>query len=429
MQLALELVVGMIDSVMVSAVGEAAVSGVSLVDTVMQLIIYIFSAMAAGGAIVAGQYLGGGSRSRARQACTELVWLNGALALAVMLLLRLASGFIVGRLFGELAADVSGYAHDYLAVIVFSVPAIALFEAGSAVFRTMGNSRVTMGISLFMNGINCVGNAILIYGLQLGTAGAAIATVAGRWFAAVSVIVLLLNQKQELSLERSLRHRFNAGLSAQILKLGVPNGIENGLFQFGKIALLGLVATFGTSAITANAVTQTLAGIEVIPGGAVQLAMVAVIARCVGAGDYEQARYYNKKLLLVSYAAMLVLSLAMVLGLRQIFSLYTLSAETAALARKMFLWHAAGAVLIWPLSFVLPASLRAAGDVRFPMTVSVVSMWVFRIGGAYLLSGTLGLGAVGVWIAMAMIDWGVRALLFSLRWLGGKWQTKRITIS
>lgn len=427
-QLALELVVGMIDSVMVSSVGEAAVSGVSLVDTVIQLIIYIFAAMASGGAIVAGQYLGSGNRENAKRACSELVWLNGALALVIMAALMLASGWIVGSLFGELAEDVSGYAHDYLMVIVFSIPAIALFEAGTAIFRTMGNSEITMKISLLMNILNCIGNAVLIYGLAMGTRGAAIATVIGRWFAAITVVVLLLNPKRELSIEKTWKHHFDRSMSKQIMKVGVPGGVENGIFQFGKIALLGLAATFGTSAITANAVTQTLASIEVIPGGAVQLAVVTIIARCVGAGDFEQAKYYNRKLLLITYAAHAVMGIVMGTGLPLILSVYNLSEETAALTTSMFLWHTAGAVLIWPLAFDLPASLRAAGDVKFPMIISICSMWIFRFGGAYLLANILGFGAVGIWIAMSMLDWGFRAIVYSVRWGSGKWRTKRIVM-
>ncbi|WP_322183272.1 MATE family efflux transporter [Neglectibacter caecimuris] len=423
---ALSLVVGMIDSIMVSSAGEAAVSGVSLIDTVMVLIIYLFSAMAAGGAVVAGQYLGGGDKTNAKKAAGELVWINGLISIAVTVLVFILSGWIVGNLFGDIAEDVAASAGDYLFYTAFSIPAIALFNAGTSIFRTMGDTKTTMKVSLLMNLLNCAGNALLIYGCSIGVAGAAISTLIARWAAAVLLIALLLNQKRELSIERSFRHHFNWSLFRQIARVGIPGGIENGIFQVGKIALVGLAATFGTTAITANAVTQTLASIEVIPGGAVQLAIATVISRCVGAGEIEQAKYYNRRLILFTALANLGLGTLMYLGLPLILGLYTLSAETAALIGSMFLWHTIGAVSLWPMAFVQTAALRAAGDVKYPMLMSIVSMWVFRFVGAYLLCYGLNLGAVGIWISMAMLDWGFRAVVYALRWKSGKWESMKV---
>ncbi len=229
-----------------------------------------------------------------------------------------------------------------------------------------------------------------------------------------------------MSIERSFRHHFNWSLFRQIARVGIPGGIENGIFQVGKIALVGLAATFGTTAITANAVTQTLASIEVIPGGAVQLAIVTVISRCVGAGEIEQAKYYNRRLILFTALANLGLGTLMYLGLPLILGLYTLSAETAALIGSMFLWHTIGAASLWPMAFVQTAALRAAGDVKYPMLMSIVSMWVFRFVGAYLLCYGLNLGAVGIWISMAMLDWGFRAVVYALRWKSGKWESMKV---
>lgn len=426
-QLALQLIVGLIDSVMVASVGEAAVSGVSLVDSIMQLIIYIFSALAAGAAVVAGQYLGAKNQDKAKQAANELLWLNVWLSIVIMVAILLASNWILTNVFGNIAADVFYQAERYFYVVTFSIPAIAIFEAGTSIFRTMNNSKTTMKISVLMNVINAVGNAILIYGCGMGTQGAAIATLVSRWIAAILIIQLLLNPKWELSIERKWIHHFDLQMTKSVLAMGVPGGIENSIFQLGKIAILSLVATFGTSAITANAVTQTMASLEMIPGSAIQLAMITINARCVGTGDYEQVKYYNRKLIIISYVAILCWSIVLLLLLPSVLSLYNLTIETANLTTSMFLWHAFGAVLLWPLSFNLPASLRAAGDVRFPMMISILSMWVFRFVGAYILSTTLGLGAVGVWIAMAMLDWGFRSLCYCIRWHNGKWKTKRIS--
>lgn len=239
---------------------------------------------------------------------------------------------------------------------------------------------------------------------------------------------LLLDPKRELYVEKSLHHKFDWRLTRSILKMGVPNGVENGIFQLGKIMILGLVTTFGTSAITANAVTQTLASLEVIPGSAIQLAMVSVISHCIGARDYEQVRYYNRRLLIFAYAAVAVWSAILLACMPLILSIYHLSEGTASLMISLFLCHTAGSVLIWPLAFDLPASLRASGDVRFTMVISIFSMWVFRLGGAHLLANTLGLGVLGVWLSMALLDWGFRAAVYVMRWRSGKWKTKSILI-
>ncbi|RHP44991.1 MATE family efflux transporter [Clostridium sp. AF32-12BH] len=425
-ELALKLVVGLLDSIMVSSVGEAAVSGVSLIDSVFQLLIYIFAALAAGGAIVAGQRLGAGKRDEAKRSADELMWMNVVISLVIMLLMFAISEWILTHVFGSIDADVYYHAKRYLFVAIFSIPAIGIFEAGTAIFRTMNDSATTMKISLLMNAVNAVGNALLIYVCKMGTQGAALSTLVSRWLAVGIVVWLLLNPNRELSLKRSLRHRFNWNLTKNILRLGIPNGVENGIFQLGKIVLLGFVATFGTSAITANAVTQTLASLEVIPGNAIQLAMIPVISRCVGKKDYEQARYYNRKLMKMAYAAMWIWCGVMVLSLPGILKIYKLSAETAKLMITMFVWHTAGAVTLWPLSFDLPASLRASGDVRFPMVISILSMWTMRLGGAHFLGTFMQLGALGVWIAMAMLDWGFRGTIYVFRWRSGKWMEMRL---
>ncbi len=425
-ELALKLIVGMIDSVMVASVGEAAVSGVSLVDSVIQLLIYIFAAVAAGGAVVAGQYLGAKKQKEARDAAAELLWLNVVLAVGITILVFALSDWMLLHLFGTIEADVFRYAQQYFEIVILSIPAIGIFEAGTSIFRTMNNAKMTMKLSLLMNLINAVGNAILIYGFSMETRGAALATLVSRWIAAVLIVVLLLDTKRELYVEKTWKHKFSLSLSKSIMAMGIPGGVENGIFQLGKIAILGLVAEFGTMAITANAVAQTMGAIEMIPGSAIQLAVVTIIARCVGAEDFEQAKYFNRKLLKISYLVILGWSAVLLLALPFILKLYSLSPQTADLATKLVYCHAAGAVLLWPLAFDLPASLRAAGDVRFPMVISIFSMWTFRFGGAWVLAKPLGLGVVGVWLAMSYLDWGFRALCFGVRWKQGRWKTKRI---
>lgn len=397
-ELMLTLLVGMIDSVMVSSAGEAAVSGVSLVDTVFQLLIYIFSAFGTGGAVVAGQYLGAGQKNNAKETAQQLVWFSAFSSIVIMILIYLIRGFLLGHVYGAITQEVHWNANRYLMIVGLSIPALSVYESGAAIFRTMGNSKITMMLSAIMNVVNICGNALLIYVFKMGTAGAA--TVVARYTAAVIMILLLFRTNHPLYLQRTLKYIPDGNKIKRILQIGVPNGIENGLFQVGKIILAGLFTHFGTSAITANAVCLTISGIQVIPGSAISLAATTVIARCVGAGDEKQVRFYNRLLLGISYVSMIVFCGVFWFGFSAILPLYHLSEQTAVLATKMILVHTLGAIGIWPLTFVLPSSMRAAGDVRFAMITSVASMFVFRLGAAYLFALTFGMGALGIWCAM-----------------------------
>lgn len=419
----LNTTVGIADSMMIASVGEAAVSGVSLVDSVMILINNVFAALATGGAVVSGQFLGMCSAERAEQAGNQLVLFSAAAGAAVSLLLYLLSGFILGTVFGAIEPDVYAHARTYLLIVTLTAPFVAVYSAGAALFRTMGNSRVSMLISLIMNVVNIAGNAVLIFGLKWGVAGAAIPTLCSRILAAVLVLRLLYRADPSIPIRlhpEQLR-RFDGGLIRRILGIGIPNGLENSMFQLGKILMLSLVSTFGTASIAANAVGTTVCTFQSLPGAAMGLAMVTVIARCVGAGDYAQVRYYTRRLMGICYGAMIVLNAAILLALPGITWLYHLSDETARLASIVLTIHGSFCMLIWPLSFTLPNTLRAAGDVRFCMLVAIVSMWVFRVGGGWLLATAGGFGMVGVWMAM-ILDWCFRTVLFVHRYRGDRWQ-------
>lgn len=416
----LTVMVGMADTVMIASVGEAAVSAVSLVDTVMVLLINIFSALATGGAVVVGQYIG---QKRITDACKVAEQLNifiTVLAIAVTAFVYAGQNLILHGVFGKIEPDVMEYARIYLLIVAGSVPFIALYNGGAAVFRSMGNSRISMETSLLMNMVNIVGNGIMIYGLKLGVAGAAIPTLVSRMLAAVIVILLLCHDKYPVHLRTGMSFRFNGHIVRKILHIGVPNGLENSMFQLGKILVLSLVSTFGTMSTAANAVSNTIAMFQVLPGMAMGFAILTVTAQCVGAGDYRQVRYYTKKLLLITYVSMWVLNIVIYFLLPIIVRIYQLSPETAELAEKILAYHAACACLIWPLAFSLPNTLRAANDVKVTMWISIVSMWIFRIAFSYILAQYMSWGVFGVWVAMT-IDWLFRAVCFSIRYLRGKY--------
>ena len=421
----LTVMVGMADTIMIASVGESAVSAVSLVDTVMVLLINIFSALATGGAVVVGQYIG---QKRMENACKVAEQLNlfiTVLAVGVTILVYAGQNLILQGVFGKIEPDVMEHCRIYLLIVAGSIPFIALYNGGAAVFRAMGNSQISMKTSLFMNMINIIGNAVLIYGLKIGVAGAAIPTLVSRILAAVIVILLLCRDRYPVHLRKGMYFRFDGHIVRKILHIGVPNGLENSMFQLGKILVLSLVSTFGTMSIAANAVSNTIAMFQVLPGMAMGFAILTVTAQCVGAGDYKQVRYYTKKLMFITYASMWSLNLIIYFLLPVIVRIYHLSPETAELAQKILTYHAVCACLIWPLAFSLPNTLRAANDVKVTMWISIFSMWIFRIAFSYILAKYMNWGVFGVWVAMT-IDWLFRAFCFVIRYLRGKWQLQKI---
>lgn len=421
----LTITVGVADSMMIASVGEKAVSGVSLVDSVMVLIINVFAALATGGAVVAGQALGRRDMREACRAGNQLILFAGVAGVGVMALMYLLRPFILHVVFGNIEPAVYEHANTYLLIVAASIPFIALFNAGAALFRIIGNSGISMITSLIMNVVNVGGNAILIYGLRWGVAGAAVPTLISRVVAAAMILTLLYRPDLNIRLIPEEIKRFDGALIRKILYIGVPNGLENSMFQLGKILMISVVTTFGTASIAANSVGSTLCTFQCLPGIVIGLALVTVSSRCVGAGDYEQVRYYTRRLLGITYAAMIALNAVILLSLPAILSLYRFSAETTALAQAALTIHGTFCMLIWPLSFTLPNTLRAAGDVRFCLGVAVVSMWMLRVVGGYLLATAGGMGMLGVWVAM-ILDWVFRTVFFVLRYRGHRWERARL---
>lgn len=420
---ALAVTVGMADTMMVSRAGEAAISGVSLVDMINNLIINLFAALATGGAVVISQYLGARDKPDADRGAGQLVLLSGILGLAAGGLCLAAAAPIVRVVYGALDADVFSASVEYLRITAVSYPFLALYNAGAALFRSMGNSRISMRVSILMNAINIAGNAVGVFVLHLGVAGVAWPSVISRAVAAVLILRAAASPENAVTLAPAACRRLDGMLVRRILNIGVPSAFENSLFQAGRILVVSMIAAFGTVQISANAVANNLDGMGIIPGQALGLAMIAVVGRCVGARDYGQAVRYTRRMMGYAYLAMALSNGAILLFLPQLLGLYELSGETAALAMLLVRIHAGCALVLWPLAFVLPNALRAAGDVRFTMLVSIFSMAVWRLGFSYILALELGHGAVGVWIAM-VIDWVCRSSCFVLRFARGRWKSK-----
>ena len=417
----LQVAVGLSDSIMVARVGEAAVSGVSLVDTVMLLIINIFTALATGGAVIAGQYLGRKDPKTGCEATAQLFNFTFLFSIFIMILGYLGQNVILYHVFGKIEPEVMKDSRTYLLIVLSSIPMIAMYNAGAAIFRAMGNSNIAMKTSLLMNSINVFGNALLIFGFHRGVEGVAIPTVVSRGVACVVILILLNNQEHELHILHPYPFKIKWNVLKKILYIGIPNGLENSMFQLGKIMVLSLVSTFGTSAIAANAVSNAVAQFQILPGMAINLAVTAVIARCIGAGRYDQAEYYTKKLVLLVYFCHITVNICIWLALPLILKVYNLSPETADTARQILHFHGICASIVWPVAFTLPCTLRAAGDAKVTMYISIASMWFCRIVMSYVLGKYLGMGVFGVWVAM-IFDWCVRFVAMTFRYRQGKWK-------
>lgn len=417
----LQVAVGLSDSIMVARVGEAAVSGVSLVDTVMLLIINIFTALATGGAVIAGQYLGRKDPKTGCEATAQLFNFTFLFSIFIMILGYLGQNVILYHVFGKIEPEVMKDSRTYLLIVLSSIPMIAMYNAGAAIFRAMGNSNIAMKTSLLMNSINVFGNALLIFGFHRGVEGVAIPTVVSRGVACVVILILLNNQEHELHILHPYPFKIKWNVLKKILYIGIPNGLENSMFQLGKIAVLSLVSGLGTASLAANAVGNNIANFAILPGMSFGFALLTVCAQCVGAGDFEQVKYYTKHMMRVEYLCLIASNLIVILALPFILSVYNLSDEAARYANDIILYHAACVVTIWPLSFTLPNTLRAAADVKITMVLSIISMWVFRFGFSYLLTMVFHMGIFGVWVAMT-IDWLVRGIFFVCRYKSGRWQ-------
>lgn len=418
----LAITVGMADTMMISSAGEAAVSGVSLVDMFNNLIISVLAALATGGAVVTSQCIGAGRREEACRSARQLVFTEAAITIGISVLVLLFHRQILGLFFGQIEADVMQNAIIYLIISVFSFPLLAVYDSCAALYRSMGNAQITLKISLLMNVINVVGNAIGVYVLKLGVAGVAIPSLVSRGMAGVVLFTLLHNPDNLVFLTRG-KFKVDATIVKRILFIGIPSGIENGIFQLGRVLVVSIIAAFGTSQIAANGVANSLDSMGCIVGQAMSLAMITVIGRCVGAGEEGQVRYYTKKLLGETYFYTAVINSIILLLLPWILQIYGLGEETTRLSYILVMIHDGMAIFLWPASFVLPNMLRACNDVKYTMVVSIFSMITFRIGFSYLFGVHMGWMAVGVWAAM-VIDWVFRVLCFVGRYLAGTWRKK-----
>ena len=420
----LTILVGMADGVMVASVGEAAISGVSLVDMIAAVILVLFAALATGGAVVTSQFLGAREIEKAKRSAGQLILMATSLGVLIMLPCLVFSEQLLMLCFGAIEADVKEAGLLYLRITAVSFPFLALYNAGAAIYRSVGNSKVSMQASLLMNVINVAGNAFCIFVLKWGVMGVAVPTLISRMAAGIYMMVVCARPDLALRPTRQGLTSIDQKMMGSILKIGIPSACENCFFSLGRLIVASMITLFGTSQVSANAVAGNIDRLGIIIGQAMGLAMVTVVGQCVGARDPKQAAYYTKKLLGWTYLVQGITNVLIVLFVGQLVDFYSaLAPETRALAMRLSTIHASLAIIFWPVSFVLPNALRAANDVKFTMWVGIGSMLACRIFGSWVLCVHFGWGATGVWIAM-VTDWVCRTSFFVPRMVSGKWKTK-----
>ena len=413
--------IGIVDSLMVSSIGESAISGISLVDSINTLLFTLFSALSSGGAIVAAHYIGKKEYDNAKVAASQLIFFSTALAAVLGIIALIGNYWLVRLFFGNISPEVMENARTYFFVSAFSFPMIALYNSNASIFRIMGNSKISLIASLCSNIIHVIGNALFLYVFHLGVAGVAISTLIARILAALFLSYLLGKPNNLISVDFRRLIRFDSGIMKRILNLGVPNGIESSIFQIGKIIVAGITSSLGTSAIAANSVASTITSFATIPGNAIGIAIITVVGQTYGSNDVKQTKAYARSLIKLTYIIMLGLNILLYFGSPFLAELYQLQEETIKTVILLLKFYSIICAILWPLAFALPNALRAVSEVKFTMCVSIISMWIWRIIFSYVLGIYLGLGILGVWIGMS-IDWLCRAICFTARFFYGKWQ-------
>lgn len=416
----LNSLMGTADSMMVSNVGSAAISAVSLVDSINVLVIQAFYALAAGGTIICSQYIGQKDKKNAEESARQLVFVVAFISTVIMVICLLLRRPLLRLIFGSVEADVMQAAQTYFFYTAISFPFIALYDAGSSIYRAQGNTRLPMTIALVSNCLNIAGNGVLIWMFHLGVAGAAIATLASRAISAVLVFGFLRNKKQLIAVRDYLHIRPDGRRIKRILSLGIPNGIENAMFQFGKLAIQSTVSTLGTVAIAAQAMTNILENLNGIAAIGIGIGMMTVVGQCLGAGRKDEAIYYIKKLTILAEIVIIVSCALVFLATKPVTVLGGMEPESAKLCLYMVGWISLVKPIVWSLAFIPAYGMRAAGDVGFSMITSCISMWVFRVTLCIYLCRVHGFGPIAVWIGM-FTDWTIRGIIFTLRFMSRRW--------
>lgn len=421
----LVMLVGIMDTFIVSYAGEAAVSGVSLVNSFNTIFIYLFTALASGGAVVISQYIGNQDKKNSILSSSQLVMFSCIFSIVVSVVVLLFQKTILSGLFGRVDGDVMEACMTYLRISAYSYPFIAIYNAGASLYRSMAKTKTTMNISLVSNLINIIGNYIGVFVLHAGVAGVAVPSLIARAFSAIVITCLCFDAQLAAYYTKEGILTWDSAMLKRVLKIAVPNGIENGIFQFVKVALSSVVALFGTYQIAANGIAQSIWSLAALMGVALGPVYITVIGQCMGKQDTSQAKYYFKKLNRLALVLSLVWNVLIFLITPGWMKFYQVSQETIQMVIYLVAIHNFFNAFVYPFSGPLSNGLRAAGDVKFTMIVSVASTVLARFVFSLLFAIYFNLGVIGIALAMCL-DWSLRAVIFYLRYRSGKWMNFKV---
>ena len=423
----LNSIMGTADTMMVSNVGSAAISAVSLVDSINVLVIQAFSALAAGGAIVCAQYIGQRNKEKANESARQVLFIITAISVAVSLICLVFQKPLLSLIFGSVEPAVMRASETYFFYTALSFPFIAAYDSAASIFRAQDNTKGPMIISMISNVMNIAGNAVMIWVFHMGVAGAALSTLISRIFCAVVVIIQLRKEKegQEVVVRDYFEIRPDWSMIRRILGLGIPSGIENSMFQLGKLAIQSTVSTLGTTAIAAQAMTNILENLNGIAAIGVGVGLMTIVGQCLGAGRQDEAVYYIKKLCVIAEVIIIISCLGVFALTKPITILGGMEKESADMCFHMVMWITIVKPLVWIMAFIPGYGLRAAGDVKFSMIVSCCTMWACRFCLCVFLIRVMGFGPMGVWIGM-FADWTLRGIIFTWRFHSRKWLQHKV---
>lgn len=423
----LNSIMGTADTMMVSNVGSAAISAVSLVDSINVLVIQAFSALAAGGAIVCAQYIGQRNKEKANESARQVLFIITAISVAVSLICLVLQKPLLSLIFGSVEPAVMRASETYFFYTALSFPFIAAYDSAASIFRAQDNTKGPMIISMISNVMNIAGNAVMIWVFHMGVAGAALSTLISRIFCAVVVIIQLRKERegQEIVVRDYFKICPDWSMIRRILGLGIPSGIENSMFQLGKLAIQSTVSTLGTAAIAAQAMTNILENLNGIAAIGVGVGLMTIVGQCLGAGRQDEAVYYIKKLCVIAEVIIIISCLGVFALTKPITILGGMEKESADMCFHMVMWITIVKPLVWIMAFIPGYGLRAAGDVKFSMIVSCCTMWACRFCLCVFLIRVMGFGPMGVWIGM-FADWTLRGIIFAWRFHSRKWLQHKV---
>ena len=423
----LNSIMGTADTMMVSNVGSAAISAVSLVDSINVLVIQAFSALAAGGAIVCAQYIGQRNKEKANESARQVLFIITAISVAVSLICLVLQKPLLSLIFGSVEPAVMRASETYFFYTALSFPFIAAYDSAASIFRAQDNTKGPMIISMISNVMNIAGNAVMIWVFHMGVAGAALSTLISRIFCAVVVIIQLRKERegQEIVVRDYFKIRPDWSMIRRILGLGIPSGVENSMFQLGKLAIQSTVSTLGTAAIAAQAMTNILENLNGIAAIGVGVGLMTIVGQCLGAGRKDEAVYYIKKLCVIAEVIIIISCLGVFALTKPITILGGMEKESADMCFHMVMWITIVKPLVWIMAFIPGYGLRAAGDVKFSMIVSCCTMWACRFCLCVFLIRVMGFGPMGVWIGM-FADWTLRGIIFTWRFHSRTWLQQKV---